>query len=96
VDSKVLSFFKCDDATAVILEEAICALEGAIIPSLFPAECPSDVPAKEIIVLWGYGVKVEKKSYGGAKSAMFESKGLPAATRFDAIMNGAVNFIAAR
>merc|ERR1711898_62371 len=37
VDSEVLSFFKCDDATAVILEEAICALEGAIIPSLFPA-----------------------------------------------------------
>jgi len=96
VDSKVLSFFKCDDAMAVILEEAICALEGAILPSLFPAECPSDVPAKEITVLWGHGSTVEKKSYGGAKSAMYKSKGLPAATRFDAIMNGAVNFIAAR
>merc|ERR1712118_152899 len=95
-DRKVLSFFKCDDATAAILEEAICALEGAIIPSLFPAECPSDVPAKEIIVLWGYGPTKNKKSYGGAKSAMFEAKGAPAATRFDAIMNGAVNFIAAR
>merc|ERR1711907_211385 len=92
VDDKVRAFFKCDDSLVAVLHEAICALHGAIIPSLFPAECPSDVPAKEILMLWGIATPVSNiktRSFGGAKTALYEKKGLPAATRLDAMMNGA-------
>merc|ERR1712159_207553 len=96
MDDKVRTFFKCDDSLAAILHEAICSLENSLTPSLFPAECPSDVPAKEILMLWGlgYGQKVRTTSFGGAKTALYEHKGVPAATRLDTMMNGAAEYIA--
>merc|ERR1712159_353074 len=96
MDDKVRTFFKCDDSLAAILHEAICSLENSLTPSLFPAECPSDVPVKEILMLWGLGIseKVRTTSFGGAKTALYEHKGVPAATRLDTMMNGAAEYIA--
>merc|ERR1712167_515435 len=94
-DPLVVAFYKCDGSLTKVLQAAVCDIASSLSPGTLRApECPTDLKAKKVYLIWGTGVSADIKRHGGAKTTLYNEKGAPAASRLDTLMNGAVDFLA--